>query len=107
MEGGPGVRCYHGPMTDPIAIARLSTKVARGVTGITSDVANLEEGSTDPPGRPHEFQSVTRSTAGVDAQGGKDAKRRRHENEKMTGDTDRWIACFIDVPRSRHEEESR
>ena len=42
MEGSPGVRCYHGHMTGPIAIARLSTKVARGVTGITSDVANLE-----------------------------------------------------------------
>jgi len=29
------------------------------------------------------------------------------KGEKMIGDTDRWIACFIDVPRSRHEEESR
>lgn len=104
MEGDPGVRCYHGPMTDSIAIARLNAEAARVVTNITSDVANLEEGGTAPPSRPHGFQSVTRSTAGVDSQGGKDAKRRRHESEKMIGDTDRWIACSIDVPRSRHEE---
>ena len=107
MEGDPGVRCYHGPMADSIAIARLNAEAARVVTNITPDVANLEEGGTDPPARPHGFQSVTRSTAGVDAQGGKDAKRRRHEDEKMIGDTDRWIADSIDVPRSRHEEESR
>ena len=104
MEGSPGVRCYHGLMTDSTAIARLNVEAARVVTNITPDVANLKEGGTDPPGRPHGFQSVTRSTAGVDAQGGKDAKRRRHEGEKMTGDTDRWIACSIDVPRSQHEE---
>ena len=104
MEGGPGVRCYHGPMTDSIAIARLNAEAARVVTNITSDVANREEDGTDPPGRPHGFQSVTRSTAEVDVQGGKDAKRRRHEGEKVIGDTDRWIACSIDVPRSRHEE---
>ena len=107
MEGGPGVRCYHDPMNDSIAIVRLNAEAARVVTNITPDVANLEEGGTDPPARPHGFQSVTRSTAGVDAQGGKDAKRRRHEDEKMIGDTDRWIADSIDVPRSRHEEESR
>ena len=104
MEGGPGVRCYHGPMTDSIAIARLNAEAARVVTNITSDVANLEEGGTAPPSRPHGLQSVTRSTAGVDSQGGKDAKRRRHEGEKMIGNMDRWIACSIDVPRSRHEE---
>jgi len=43
MEGDPGVRCYHGPMTDSIAIARLNAEAARVVTNITSDVANLEE----------------------------------------------------------------
>ena len=75
MEGDPGVRCYHGPMADSIAIARLNAEAARVVTNITSAVANLEEGGTDPPGRPHGFQSVTRSTAEVDAQGGKDAKK--------------------------------
>ena len=107
MEGDPGVRCYHDTMTESIAIARLNAEAARVVTNITSDVANLEEDDTDPPSRPHGFQSAIRSTAGVDAQGGKDAKRRRHEGEKVIGDTDRWIACFIDVPRSRHEEESR
>lgn len=49
MEGDPGVRCYHDPMTDSIAIARLNAEVARVVTNITPDVANLEEGGTDPP----------------------------------------------------------
>ena len=93
-----------GLMTDSIEIARLNAEAVRVVTNITSDVANLEEGGTAPPSRPHGFQSVTRSTAGVDSQGGKDAKRRRHESEKMIGNTDRWIACSIDVPRSRHEE---
>lgn len=104
MEGSPGVRCYHGLMIDSIEIARLNAEAVRVVTNITSDIANLEEGGTDPPSRPHGFQLVTRGTAGVDSQGRKDAKRRRHEGEKMIGNTDRWIACFIDVPRSQHEE---